>query len=127
MSDTLKQKAIAYLRHLERGEFSQARAMCTEAATVWHNNGKGDQTIVENVASMEGQFGAIASMHYDIVRQFAEDNAVLQQHVVGVTTQDGLQGQVLAAAYFQFDGDLIHRIEEYSNFVPQLNARVAES
>lgn len=118
MSETLRQKAATYLRHLEMGEFSNARAMCTETATVWHNNGTGDQTIDENVAHMERLVGAIPSMHYDIVRQFSDDNAVLQQHVLEVTTGDGMRGQVLAAVYFRFDGDLISRIEEYANFVP---------
>lgn len=123
MSEILRQKAITYLRHLERGEFSQARAMCTDSATVWHNDGKGEQTIADNVASMAGQFGAIASMRYDIVRQFSGDDAVLQQHVMEVATHDGMRGHVFAAAYFHFDGDLIDRIEEYSNFVPHGDVR----
>lgn len=118
MSETLRQKAVDYLRHLENGEFSSARAMCSETATVWHNDGKGEQTIADNVAAMERQFGAIESMHYDILRQFSEGDAVLQQHGVEVVTANGMRGQVLAAAYFRFDGDLISRIEEYSNFVP---------
>jgi hypothetical protein len=96
--------------------------MCAETATVWHNDGKGEQTIDENVASMERQSGAIASMHYDIVRQFSADDAVLQQQVVEVSTVDGMRRQVFAAAYFRFDGDLIYRIEEYANFVPHPGA-----
>lgn len=123
MSETLRQKAVVYLRHIENGEFSQARAMCTGTATVWHNDGKGEQTIDENVAFMERLIGTFTSVHYDIVRQFSDENAVLQQHVVEVTPLEGMGGQVLAAVYFQFDGELISRIEEYANFVPHSEGR----
>lgn len=118
MSEFLRQKTVDYLRHLQNGEFAAARAMCTETATVWHNDGKGEQTIAENVASMQDQMEVIRSMRYDIIRQFSDGDGVLQQHVVDVSTSSGMRGQVLAAAYFRFDGDLIDRIEEYANFVP---------
>lgn len=68
----------------------------------------------------------VASPRYEIVRQFAEDDAVLRQHVVEVVTQDDIGGQVLAAACFQFDSDLINRIEEYSNFVPHRAGSIGE-
>jgi len=57
-------------------------------------------------------------MRCDIVRQFTGEDAVLQQHVVEVDTQDDMRVQVLTAACFHFDGDLINRIQEYSNFAP---------
>ncbi|MDT5027935.1 MAG: hypothetical protein QOE61_4361 [Micromonosporaceae bacterium] len=118
MSQDLKDKAITYLRSLEKADWAAARAMCAETATVWHNDGKGDQTIEENIKGMEGQIDAIESMRYDIIRQFSQPNEVLQQHVVNVATKNGMRGQVHAAVYFRFDDGLITRIEEYSNFVP---------
>lgn len=115
MSQDLKDKAITYLRHLERADWAGARAMCSATATVWHNDGKGDATIDENIAGMESQIGAIESMRYDITRQLAEPDEVLQQHVVHVTTKDGQQLQVDAAVYFRFEDGLITRIEEYAS------------
>jgi ketosteroid isomerase-like protein len=114
MSQDLKDKAVNYLRHLENREWAEARAMCSEKATVWHNDGKGDSTIDENISGMEAQIEPIESMRYDIIRQFAQPDEVLQQHVVNVVTKDGALFRVDAAVYFHFDDGLITRIEEYA-------------
>ncbi|MBT3153288.1 nuclear transport factor 2 family protein [Streptomyces sp. CHD11] len=119
MSQDLKNKAAAYLRALETADWDTARSMCADTATVWHNDGKGEQSIEENVEGMEGQIHTIESMSYDITRQFAQPGEVLQQHVVHVATKNGMRGEVHAAVYFRFDAaGLITRIEEYANFVP---------
>lgn len=115
---TLEDRALAYLRNLESGDFDAAISLCTDDATVWHSDGSGDQTLAENVAGMRQQAAAMKSMHYDITRQFSRPNEVLQQHAVTVEMNDGMRGTVHAAAYFRFDGDLIDRIEEYASFVP---------
>ncbi|MGW4772467.1 nuclear transport factor 2 family protein [Nocardia sp. NPDC004278] len=111
-------KVIRYLRNLENRDFSSARSMCSDTATVWHNDGNGEQTIAENIASMHRQIPSIESMRYEVIRQISDRDAVLQQHVVHVATTNGMRGKVHAAVYFRFDGDLITRIEEYANFVP---------
>ncbi|WP_328604297.1 DUF1684 domain-containing protein [Amycolatopsis sp. NBC_00345] len=113
-----KDKAIQYLRHLENRDFAGARAMCSAAATVWHNDGKGDETIDENINGMKAQIHTMESMRYDVLRQLSDGDEVLQQHVVHVATTSGMRGEVHAAVYFRFDGGLISRIEEYANFVP---------
>jgi hypothetical protein len=118
MSHDLADKVTSYLRHLENRDWVGARAMCTETATVWHNDGKGEQTIDENVAGMAGQVASIESMHYDITRQFSRPGEILQQHAVKVATKDGTRGEVHAAAYFRFVDGLIDRIEEYASFLP---------
>ena len=114
----LKDKAISYLRHLENADWAGARAMCTATATVWHNDGKGDQTIEENMTAMRELVDGIESMRYDIGRQFSQRDEVLQQHVVNVAMTNGVRGQVHAAVYFRFEDGLIARIEEYANFIP---------
>ncbi|MFD4637637.1 DUF1684 domain-containing protein [Lentzea sp. NPDC058436] len=115
----LKAKAHTYLRHLENREWSEARAMCSAEATVWHNDGKGDSTIGENIAGMEAQIEPIASMRYEITRQFEQPGEVLQQHVVNVATKDGALFKVDAAVYFRFENGLITRIEEYASLPGQ--------
>jgi ketosteroid isomerase-like protein len=114
MSQDIRGSAINFLRHLENREWADARAMCSEKATVWHNDGKGDSTIDENIAGMEAQIEPIESMRYEITRQFSQPDEVLQQHVVNVVTKDGGQFRVDAAAYFRFEDGLIVRIEEYA-------------
>jgi hypothetical protein len=114
MSQDVEDKAITYLRHLENRQWADARSMCTEKATVWHNDGKGDSTIDENISGMEAQIAPIESMRYDITRQFSGPEEVLQQHVVNVVTKDGGLFRVDAAVYFRFENGLISRIEEYA-------------
>ncbi|MEV6239243.1 DUF1684 domain-containing protein [Lentzea sp. NPDC051838] len=111
----LKDKAATYLRHLENREWTEARKMCADTATVWHNDGKGDETIRQNIDGMAAKVTPIESMRYDITRQFAENNEVLQQHRVNVTTKDGKLFEVDAAVYFRFENGLITRIEEYAS------------
>ena len=111
----LKAKAITYLRHLENREWADARAMCAANATVWHNDGKGDSTIDENIAGMAALVEPIESMRYEITRQFEQQGEVLQQHVVDVATKDGGRFLLDAAVYFRFEDGLITRIEEYAS------------
>ncbi|WP_176946651.1 DUF1684 domain-containing protein [Lentzea fradiae] len=110
----LKDKVTTYLRHLENRDWEAAQAMCAENATVWHNDGKGDSSIQENIASMKAQIDPIESMRYEIVRQFEQPGEVLQQHVVNVVTKDGGVFQVDAAAYYRFENGLITRMEAYA-------------
>ncbi len=114
MSQDLKDKVTAYLRHLENRDWAGVRALFSDAATIWHNDGKGESTIDENIAAMKAQIHTIESMRYEITRQFSQADEVLQQHVVNVATTDGMRGQVRAAVYFRFDDGLIGRVEEYT-------------
>ncbi len=118
MSTDLKDTATRYLRRLEAGDYAGMRALCTDTATVWHNDGKGQQTIDENLAMLKDGPAAEASLRYDITRQFTEADEVLQQHVLRITNADGPVGEVQAAMYFRFRDGLIDRIEEYANFIP---------
>ncbi|MDA0564180.1 nuclear transport factor 2 family protein [Streptomonospora sp. S1-112] len=119
MSQDIKDTAVAYLRALESRDWTAARALCADTATVWHNDGKGEQSIEENVAGMEAQIDSIESMRYEILRQLSQPGEVLQQHVVHVATAEGVRGEVHAAVYFGFnDAGEITRIEEYANFIP---------
>jgi uncharacterized protein (DUF1684 family)/ketosteroid isomerase-like protein len=118
MSTDTKDTAVRYLRRLEAGDYAGMRALCTDTATVWHNDGKGQQTIDENLAMLKDGPAAEASLRYDITRQFTEADEVLQQHVLRITNADGPVGEVQATMYFRFKDGLIDRIEEYANFIP---------
>jgi uncharacterized protein (DUF1684 family)/ketosteroid isomerase-like protein len=118
MSTDIKDTAITYLRRLEAGDYAGMRALCTDTATVWHNDGKGQETIDENLAMLKDGPAAEASLRYDITRQFSEADEVLQQHVLHIANADGPVGEVQAAMYFRFKDGLIDRIEEYANFIP---------
>ncbi|WP_344527751.1 nuclear transport factor 2 family protein [Streptomyces albiaxialis] len=114
MRKNIGEMATRCLRRMESCDFEGVRAMCTETATVWHNDGTGDRTIDEKLEQLRPLAGAVGSLRFDITRQFHGANEVLQQHVLRMTMLDGSRSEVHAAMYFRFDGDLIDRMEEYA-------------
>ncbi|MFB8103161.1 nuclear transport factor 2 family protein [Streptomyces sp. NPDC056007] len=119
MSQELKDKAVTYIRALENRDRQRARTPCAETATVWHDEGKGEQSTEENIAGVEGQSASIESMHYGILRRLSQPGEVLQQHVGHVATAHGMHGEVHAAVHFgSDDAGQIERREQYADFVP---------
>ncbi|MFH8479215.1 nuclear transport factor 2 family protein [Streptomyces sp. NPDC018055] len=116
MSQELKDKAVTYIRALENRDRQRARTPCAETATVWHDEGKGEQSTEENIAGVEGQSASIESMRYGILRRLSQPGEVLQQHVGHVATA---HGEVHAAVHFgSDDAGQIERREQYADFVP---------
>jgi len=116
----LTEKAVQYLRHLEQFDFASMRAMCTDTATVWHNDGKGEQLIEENLEQLKQMSGGggVVALWYEITRQFEKPDEVLQQHVLHINMPDGVGTELPVAMYFGFQDGLIDRIEEYANMTP---------
>ncbi|KOT87542.1 hypothetical protein ADK86_35380 [Streptomyces sp. NRRL F-5755] len=114
MRKNIGELATQCLRHLEAYDFGEVRAMCAETATVWHNDGKGDQTIDEKLELLTSLVGTVASLRFDVTRQFQSANEVLQQHVLRLAGSDGARSEIHTAMYVRFDGYLIDRMEEYS-------------
>ncbi|MEU0136878.1 nuclear transport factor 2 family protein [Streptomyces sp. NPDC006296] len=120
MSNDLENKVLAYLQALEQADWAAARALCDGTATVWHNDGKGDETLEQYFEGLKKQIGLYRSIHYDIIRRFSRPGGVLQQHVVRVITKTGERGGVHAAVHFAFDdAGLITRIEAYAHYIPE--------
>ncbi|WP_217899923.1 nuclear transport factor 2 family protein [Rhodococcoides kyotonense] len=119
VTQDLKLTVLTYLGALERSDWQTARALCADTATVWHNDGKGDETLDDYFTGVRGQISRYESIRYDIIRQFSEPGGVLQQHVVRVVGTDGTRGGIHAALHFGFDDTgLITRIEAYANYIP---------
>lgn len=127
MEPELTEKAVQYLRHLERFDFASMRAMCTGMATVWHNDGKGEQTIEENLGQLKqmSSGGGVVALRYEITRQFQKPGEVLQQHVLHINMPDGAGTELPVAMYFGFQDGLIDRIEEYANMTPPNGSRAS--
>jgi hypothetical protein len=128
MEPELTEKAVQYLRHLEKFDFENMRAMCTDTATVWHNDGKGEQTIEENLEQLEQMSGGggVVALRYEITRQFQKPDEVLQQHVLHINMPGGSGTELPVAMYFGFKGGLIDRIEEYANMTPPSEGNAGE-
>lgn len=118
MSRNIREKAVESLRRLEAFDFAGMRSMCTEKATVWHNDGKGNQCIDEKLEQLEPLVTTLDSLRYDVVRQYHNANEVFQQQVLHLAMADGSRAEMHAAMYFRFEEDLIDRIEEFAYDVP---------
>ncbi|MDJ1134340.1 nuclear transport factor 2 family protein [Streptomyces iconiensis] len=118
MERDLGENAIQCLRRLEAYDFDGMRAMFTRAATVWHNDGKGEQTIDEKVGQLKPLAGAFDALRFEVTRQFRKGNEVLQQQVLHLTRADRSRSEVHATVYFRFEGGLIDRMEECVCSVP---------
>ncbi|MFE7277373.1 nuclear transport factor 2 family protein [Streptomyces sp. NPDC057623] len=118
MAQNMSEKVNAFLRILEKYDFSGARAMCTDKAVVWQNDSTVEQPIGERMKQFESFVTNVTSLRYDVERQFQHENEVLQQHVLHLDLTDGSHQEINALLYFRFEGDLIDRIEEYHYSMP---------
>lgn len=107
-----------FLRRLEMCDFPGAQALCTDRATVWKNDGNGEQTIDETLDQFKSFVTHVDSLRYDVVRRFQDSDEVFQQHVLHLKMTDGTSSEVHAVVDFRFEGELIDRIEEYVYTVP---------
>ncbi|MFJ1958223.1 nuclear transport factor 2 family protein [Streptomyces microflavus] len=122
MAHDIDDRVNLFLRSLEAFDFTAARTMCTEAATVRQNDGQGEQPIEDSLDRLRSFTVDVCSLGYDVIRRFRNPDEVLQQHVLHVVGNDGSRSDVHAAVYFRFQGGLIDRIEEYVYAEPTLTA-----
>lgn len=107
-----------FLRLVDTFDFDGVRRVCTPNATVWHNDGKGEEPLTTSAQNMKLFSGRLESMRYEVIRQFIRGDEVLQQHVLHLVSKDGEVREVHAAMYFRFVDGLLDRIEEYANVLP---------
>ncbi|WP_037344889.1 nuclear transport factor 2 family protein [Sciscionella sediminilitoris] len=115
METELGERAIRSLRCLEAGDHAGMRALCTESATVWHDDGTGERTLDEQLTRFASLATTVDSVRFELVRQFTKANEVLQQQVLHFERADGQRGGLHATMYFRFTGGLIERIEEFAH------------
>ncbi|WP_283134634.1 nuclear transport factor 2 family protein [Rhizohabitans arisaemae] len=119
MGKNICDKAVESLRRLEAYDFAGMRSMCTGKATVWHNDGKGNQSIDEKLEQLGPLVATLDSLKYEVVRQFHNSHEVFQQQVLHLAMADGSRAEMHAAMYFRFEDGLIDRIEEFVYDVPE--------
>jgi len=113
MTDNIRDRVDQFLRVLEKYDFSAAREMCTETATVWQNDGEPEQAIGERLDQFRSFVTTVESLRYDVLRRFDTPDEVCQQQVLHLNMTDGSSSALNALLYFRFEDGLIDRIEEY--------------
>ena len=61
-----------FLRLVENFDYDDISKVSTPDATVWHNDGKGEEPITQSAENMLNRSSEMKSMHYEIIRQFAQ-------------------------------------------------------
>ncbi|MET9095613.1 nuclear transport factor 2 family protein [Streptomyces cyaneofuscatus] len=112
MTEDIDDRVNRFLRSLEAFDFTAARQMCTETATVRQNDGRGERPIKESLEQLETLSAELDVLDYDILRRFRDPGEVLQQHVLHLVGKDGSRRDVHAVVHFRFQEGLIDRIEE---------------
>lgn len=107
-----------FLRLVENFDHDGVLEVSTPDATVWHNDGKGEEPIAQSSENMLDRSNEMKSMHYEVIRQFAQGDEVLQQHNFHIVFKNDERYEVHAAMYFRFAGGLLERLEEYANVLP---------
>jgi uncharacterized protein len=102
-----------YFSAVERGDLDTVRDIYSPDATIWHNGGFGEQTVSENIATLEVMCGGIAGLRYEILRREEVTDGVFQTHVLRGHLDDGRTVALEAAMFLVVKDDHIIRVEEY--------------
>ena len=98
---------------LEAGDTDTLAAIYATDAQIWHNDNSDEQGVQDNLTVLRGLHRVVSGLHYEIVRRFALDGGVVQQHVLRGTLPDGSAVAMPAAMFLWVDGGRVTRIEEY--------------
>ena len=113
--------AQKYMAALDAGDASKARACLHPDAKVWHNYDGAEQSVDENMGTLEFLLSKSKSLSYDIHRQEEIEGGYLQRHTLRLVTKNGLEMQSEAIAIISVKNNKITRIEEFldpSPFAP---------
>lgn len=109
---------------MERGDTARMSELYSPVATIWHNDGHGDQSASDNIALLSAFHQVISDLRYDVKRRFAVAGGVFQSHVARGTLPDGEGFAVDAAVYLGVADGRVTRVEEY--FDPRSLAKIEE-
>ncbi|MFF4597368.1 nuclear transport factor 2 family protein [Amycolatopsis sp. NPDC001319] len=102
-----------FFRAIERGDIDAVRAIYAPDATVWHNDGGGDQGLEANLDILGLFSRAIRGLHFDVSRRVDVGDGVFQQHVLRGRLPNGEESALEIAMYLAVSDGRITRIEEY--------------
>ena len=108
-----EQIADRLIRAIEAGNAEGVRAVYADDARIWHNFDNVEQTVDENLATLEWLVAKLPERHYEIVRREALPDGFLQQHVLHGKTRAGVEISSPACIVCRVERDRIQRLDEY--------------
>jgi ketosteroid isomerase-like protein len=97
---------------IEKGDIDGVRAIYAPDAVVWHNTDGVEQTVDENLRTLQWVVDNLADRSYDEVRRTEHDGGFVQQHVLRFT-KAGERREIPACIVATVADGQITRIDEY--------------
>lgn len=98
---------------LEAGDTDTLTDIYAPDALIWHNDDGGEQGVEDNLRVLRGLHSVVSGLQYEIVRRYAVEDGVFQQHVLRGTLPDGSAVAMPAAMRLVIADGRVTRIEEY--------------
>jgi len=118
---TILDLARKYMAALNAGDVAAARNCLHPDAEIWHNYDGLEQSVDQNMATLEFLLSKSKSLSYDIHRQDVIESGYLQRHTLHLVSNTGIEMQTEAIAIISVKNGKITRIEEFldpSPFAP---------
>ena len=105
--------AQRFMGAIESGDVATVRACYAPDARIWHNNDGKEQTVDQNMRTLEWFMRKLPDRHYRVLRREALKDGFLQQHVLEATLPDGVAWAMPACVVVTIKDGLITRLDEY--------------
>ncbi|WP_218835191.1 nuclear transport factor 2 family protein [Rhodococcus sp. ACPA1] len=103
----------SFFEAAENADVEGLRRLYAPDATIWHNDGAGDQSVDENLESLAVLFGGMLSVKFEVKRRVEVPGGVFQTHTLHGVLPNGERVDLDAAMFMQVDAGQVSRIEEY--------------
>lgn len=105
--------AQRFMGAIESGDVATVRACYAPDARIWHNNDGKEQSVDQNMRTLEWFMRKLPDRHYRVLRREALKDGFLQQHVLEATLPDGVAWAMPACVVVTMTDGLITRLDEY--------------
>ena len=105
--------AARFVRAVEGGDAEAARDCYAPDAKIWHNHDGVEQTVDQNIRSLEWFARKLPGRKYRVLRVEALPDGYVQQHVLEATLPDGAPWKLDACIVVRIENGRITRLDEY--------------
>jgi len=105
--------AERFVGAIQSGDTATVRACYAPDAAIWHNIDNVEQTVDQNMRSLDWFIRKLPDRNYRVTRREALSDGFLQQHVLEATLPDGAAWKMSACVVVRMVDGLIVRLDEY--------------
>ncbi len=116
-----------FMQAVQAGDVAAARACFHEDARIWHNFDNQEQSVDDNMATLELMIAKAGQREYKLHRLEAVEGGYIQRHTLTISSPDGSsKANAEALALVSVRDGKIARIEEFIDPTPLLGILRAE-